>query len=222
MIYVVEIDRDCGTGAAESLYRHLPGTRKMRADRYLKQQDRVLSILSYSLLIWGIYQDYGFIPKHYDLLFQEDSKPHYMGDRRIHFNISHCLCGAAVAVAEDPVGIDMQDFIYDFTTIASGVYSKEELYTIQRAARPYAEATKYWTLKESYLKYLGCGLTDCLPEIDFAGVGEIAYRYGCYYQIFEHSEYYISLCSKYALHNMDVVLISANVLAEKLKKIYGY
>lgn len=81
---------------------------------------------------------------------------------RLHFNVSHSYDWAAVAVADFPVGIDIEriDAGQDWDGIADIMFHSEEREAL-RQAHPDQRTLEFfatWTRKEAYLKGIGAGL----------------------------------------------------------------
>ncbi len=113
-------------------------------------------------MIWEIFQ----IP-----LFQQYiayglyGKPYLRDYPNVHFNISHSGQYVACAVANRPVGIDVQVIGAYWPDVAANVCSEEELVRIGASDDPAAEFTKLWTQKEAYLKMLGYGIAGGMREM---------------------------------------------------------
>jgi 4'-phosphopantetheinyl transferase len=96
---------------------------------------------------------------------------------RMEFNLAHT--GEAVAVAVTPgwrVGVDVEEQV-EFGTVsrsAARVLTDAELLDLGAAGDDTEVArrfTRYWTLKEAYLKALGCGLIVDPSTVAFERVG---------------------------------------------------
>ena len=92
--------------------------------------------------------------------YNEHGKP-YLPDGP-HFSISHCKQGIAVAINDQPIGIDIESY-RDVTPdlIAHSMNDKEQ-HTINAAENPTIAFIELWTRKEAYLKYQGVGIIDDL------------------------------------------------------------
>lgn len=106
-------------------------------------------------------------------------KPYYEGNGQIQFNISHCKDAVAVAVSDRPLGIDVEgmrrvnrivvekccdgrELFYVFNGTEDGVAGREQLSE--------AETMRFlhlWTLKESYVKMTGEGLSLPFHTVNF-------------------------------------------------------
>ena len=81
------------------------------------------------------------------------------------FSISHCKTAIAVAVDEEPIGIDVESIRHADDALLAHTMNKEEIEQIRQAEVPDRMFTQLWTQKEAYLKCLGTGITDDLPHV---------------------------------------------------------
>lgn len=103
-------------------------------------------------------------------------KPYLKNFPEIEFNISHCSGLAVCAVGDCPLGVDIEKEKPYREGLARRVLSESEL-------RFLAEGEpevffRFWTLKESYVKAVGCGITIPLREISFS-LGEMPRQIRC-------------------------------------------
>lgn len=113
------------------------------------------------------------------ILRTPDGKPRYGGALGCFFNISHCASAVAVAVAREPVGVDVEGMRRVKRRTVEKCCSKKEIRYVfgrecAKAERgedlPEAEAKRFlklWTLKESRVKMTGEGLRAVLPDVCF-------------------------------------------------------
>ncbi|MCR5014213.1 MAG: 4'-phosphopantetheinyl transferase superfamily protein [Bacteroidales bacterium] len=93
-------------------------------------------------------------------LFQknEHGKPSLVGHPEIHFNISHCKAGIAVAVSDAPVGIDIESYREAHESLVRYTMNEEEQSVIEASDDPIRTFTEYWTRKEAVFKLRGTGI----------------------------------------------------------------
>ena len=111
-------------------------------------------------------------------------KPSFGDDFPLHFNLSHSGAGAALAISDAPVGIDLES--HDgrrWAELSQRFFSPEErafLNAQPLAARP-ETFILLWTCKESLYKYIGCGLSQGLSrytlQFDGADVKKVRASY---------------------------------------------
>jgi 4'-phosphopantetheinyl transferase len=96
----------------------------------------------------------------------KNSKPHFKLHRGLHFNLSHSGQWVVAAFSYKPVGIDIEKVKHVNLGIARRFFAADEITYLQ--ALPENEQMegffRLWTLKESYLKALGTGLTRSLSS----------------------------------------------------------
>jgi 4'-phosphopantetheinyl transferase len=94
--------------------------------------------------------------------------------RPLHFNLAHTrgLVACAVSLAFEHIGVDVErlDRRIDVLGLASRYFAPGELASLQALAPPRRAGRffTYWTLKESYLKARGLGLTLPLDQAAFS------------------------------------------------------
>lgn len=85
----------------------------------------------------------------------------------LHFNLSHTHQTALIGLAHSPVGIDVE-WLHprvDTALILPTVANDEERNRVQAAENPLQAFYTLWTQKEAYLKAVGTGITDNLPNV---------------------------------------------------------
>ena len=89
----------------------------------------------------------------------EHGKPFLADHPEIHFNISHCKNGIAVAVSDHPVGIDIESYREVSDSLLRYTMNEEEQRIIKESDDPVRTFTEYWTKKEAVFKLHGTGIT---------------------------------------------------------------
>jgi 4'-phosphopantetheinyl transferase len=155
----------------------------------------------------------------------ENGKPYVSNFIELYFNLSHSHNLLICVISEKQVGIDVE-FIKKYTVSDKLVafFSNIEwayIQSFQNKAHPFYEL---WTLKESYLKYLGVGLKKRLKsfEIILTNEGYLVIEKGeivpIFLQSFEFEYLYrISVCSHF---NKPIVLnkVSKNNFQQVIKQ----
>lgn len=145
------------------LINNLPAWRKEKALSFHFDIDKYLCAKSYFILTDLLLEEFNLkdIP---NFSYGENQKPYFKEYPNIYFNISHCKSGIACAVSSSPIGIDIEEISLE-DIIKENVLSKEELQAIKNSKSPDEEFTKFWTMKESYLKLIGTGISDNIKDI---------------------------------------------------------
>ncbi|MBE7169182.1 MAG: 4'-phosphopantetheinyl transferase superfamily protein [Williamsia sp.] len=93
-------------------------------------------------------------------------KPFVIGQYNFHFNLSHSGCWVACAIDNSEVGIDVEEIRQIDFSVAWSFFSSAEYEDLMH--RDESERLSYfyelWTLKESYVKAIGKGLSEPLPS----------------------------------------------------------
>lgn len=211
MIYYFEEIELFQRSYMERAFPYLSEQRKEKVIKYRYFKDKRLSVLAYLLLRYGLKKEYGMslVPE-FDL--GSFGKPYLSGHNAINFNLSHCDQGIVCAIDRETVGIDITEIKKENLTIfeAMSFLEKEK---IKSSAKPEKQITIFWSLKESYLKYLGLGIDKYLSELDFSSVNQNTFYFReKLFQIFENKNAIITLCSN---QKMKIRKVNTNeILAE--------
>lgn len=134
--------------------------RRLKIDRLKFKKDKLLS-LGAGLLLKKAFRDFGIDYENAVFSENEYGKP-YIKNSDIQFSLSHCGTYAMCAVSDTAVGCDIE-YVTDFDIrIAEKFFCKteyERLALISDKAERQDLFFRYWTLKESFVKALGRGLS---------------------------------------------------------------
>lgn len=146
----------------------------------------------------------------------EHGKLYLAGSDDFYFSISHAREYVALAIDDQPVGVDVEQ-VQIRENVAKRFYSEreqEEIRIMQEAdakdggKRAEIAFTKIWTGKEAYLKYTGSGLTNALAEI---GVLEPSFWRSEHVYFsgtpIADGEYYVTICSQNQVSISDKVIM---------------
>lgn len=102
--------------------------------------------------------------------FNEHGKPFLKHHPEVHFNLSHCKNGIAVAVDNTPIGIDIESFRNFDDALVRKTMNDSEIAIINASDDAAATFITYWTKKEAVLKLRGTGIsTDLYQVLDGMG-----------------------------------------------------
>lgn len=142
-------------------------------------------------------------------------KPYIENAKGLYFNLSHSEKWIACALSSDEVGIDIEKISQiDFSTITN-FFSTEEIKALNSISKSNKIAYFYdlWTLKESFLKTIGKGLSLPLDSfsITFNNVS-IELKSNLNYSVFFKQyqidpDYKLSVCSKIGSFEDSVEII---------------
>lgn len=154
-----------------------------------------IKLLSYGLMIEKNirYQDE-------EIVFNDWGKPSMKNYPDIFYNISHCRNYVACVISDTHiVGVDVED-IRDFSPYAARkVCTKKEIDSIKKSPNQNREFFRYWTLKESYIKGIGMGLSYSMKKANFNIRSKEAIKTNltdCNFLLLENHDYVTSVCYK--------------------------
>ena len=96
-------------------------------------------------------------------LYNDYGAPYIKGGP--HFSISHCKRGIAVAVSENPIGIDIESIRSFKPELMRKTMNEDEQLRITSSAIPEVEFIRFWTQKEALLKLQGTGIISDLHHV---------------------------------------------------------
>ena len=172
-IFIMNIS-DIDETAYQRLYDCSTTRRKERADRYLRQEDRIRCIAAGALLRLATRNVLGKIDCEFE--YSPFGKPKLKNAPDFHFNLSHSGHWVVLAFASNPVGIDVERIQWDSgkEKLARHYFTTDEQEFIFGQGEPETAERFFeiWTSKESYLKYLGTGLRKALNSFSVLQIPE--------------------------------------------------
>jgi 4'-phosphopantetheinyl transferase len=159
--YLLNIDKNLEKEDFDRLLNHVSHEKKKRILRFHRYEDAQRSLLGDILSRYAICERCNI--KNNNLVFtsNEYGKPLLTEPSEIHFNISHSADWVVCAVDNHPIGIDVETIKPIDFNIAERFFSKAEYLSLIN--QPEESKLEYfymlWTLKESYIKAEGKGLS---------------------------------------------------------------
>ena len=148
-----------------SALRAVSPQRREKALRYRQLRDQKLSLAVYLLLAEGLAKEYG-IHDPPEFAFGPHGKPRLANHPGIHFNLSHCREAALCVIADTPVGCDIESVPSTLDMdLCRRCFNPAEIALIAGDERPALAFAQLWTQKEAFLKLIGEGLSDGLPDL---------------------------------------------------------
>lgn len=143
------------------LYGKASSARRASADSFRFKKDRILSLGATALLDFGLGAS-GLRERDMSYGRTAYGKPFFLNAPDIHFNISHSSTKVAVCLSDREAGCDIEEVTDIDLTVAERFFSSEEYLAVKAGTKPEERNEtffRYWTLKESYMKATGLGLT---------------------------------------------------------------
>ena len=179
MLYIFDDIDGLDDGFPEQHISFLSEERRIKAFSYRFPLDRKLSVAVYLLLRLALIEKYG-IDEPVVFSYGNNGKPFLRDYPHINYNISHCRSAAACVIADDSVGVDVQEIAPVPDGLAQHVLSADEYAGYRDSRNPEDFFCAIWTIKESWLKRTGQGIGTDLKTLPVQGMKTL-YRGKDYY-----------------------------------------
>jgi 4'-phosphopantetheinyl transferase len=198
------------------LLTNIPDENQKRIKKFAKPDDAKKVLLADILVRYVVASEMKISSKTIEFNHNRYGKPFLKGNYRLYFNVSHSGNWIVCAIDDEPVGIDIEKIRpIEFETLEQ-FFSGEE-YKMLMAKNPENWQLFFfdlWTLKESYIKAVGEGLSIPLKSftISFLKRGEIAVKFGnkltnwTLKQYFLDPEYKIAVCGTHKAFPDNVII----------------
>lgn len=127
--------------------------------------NQIQSLIGRSLLQTALKQSGRLQEEVISYTYGKNGKPYLSGYAPPFFNISHCSLAVVCVIANEEIGIDVEEINVQNYDLLRSVMNEAEVNAISHSNSPVQAFTKYWTLKESLLKCTGEGLCDDLTQL---------------------------------------------------------
>ncbi|MBK6346662.1 MAG: 4'-phosphopantetheinyl transferase superfamily protein [Bacteroidales bacterium] len=158
-----------------ALMTRVPEVTRLKIGSFLRSNDAQRSLLGELLARHLLTKTSGHDLPDIPFSTGEKGKPGPDGYRGIHFNISHSGNWVVVALSADAVGVDVEKMRKVPEGVAHRFFSEKENKLLNDAAGEAEKAEIFftlWTLKESFLKAIGTGLTKSLSSFTVVKTGK--------------------------------------------------
>ncbi len=160
-IYITDITYLYDAEAFNAAYALVPAWRKRKIDEMKHQSGKCLALGAGILLHNGL-RERGIAAEPDEAAFNEYGKPFYKEYPDIHFSISHSGTKVMCVISDKEVGCDVERIKNRNHDIAKRFFTTDEYSLIQ--SQPSEEERvnmffRIWTLKESFVKCIGTGLS---------------------------------------------------------------
>ena len=166
-VYGVKLAYDVDPLQMQSLIAILPTEKQKRINRFIHKEDAVRTLTADILSRLMICSRLNIKNSNIQLIHNKYGKPLLQGNDRLYFNNSHSGHWVLCAISDSPVGVDVEIISEIDFDIARHCFSEQECLDLfahkEEARKDYF--FDLWTLKESYIKAVGLGLS--LPLSSF-------------------------------------------------------
>lgn len=221
-IYAIEIPKSLTEYQMERYLSQIPMERQERVRRYVREEDAIRSLCGSLLTQYVIWKELKTVNFSYS--YNKYGKPFVSEFPSFHYNLSHSHNWVVCATDDNEVGIDIEKIKDIDLGIAERFFTPSEFAEIQRKSsfEQIACFYEYWTMKESYIKALGKGLSIplnsfCIREEngEYQTIDQNSKLY-FFNQLYLDNEYKLAVCSKKKIIDIKVQYVNM----ENFNKIY--
>ncbi len=172
IVKVLDTSVFCDKEQFNNAYVLMSDERKSKIDALSSDKDKRLSLGAGVLFEEGL-KEFGIADS--SLCYGEHKKPYLKGNSSLFFSLSHSGKYCACAFYDKEIGIDIQKIkkVSDGTIKRVSAEREHAFLSCLDEDKKLQEFTRLWTIKESYMKYLGTGLTLAPKKIEIAFGEEI-------------------------------------------------
>lgn len=226
-IYAVKV-LDISESVLDKLCLLIDEDKKDRIHRFVNKQDKIRALIADILVRFIIMKKLQI--KNNNIAFRRNDygKPFLKGYENFNFNISHSEDFVVCAIDEKPIGIDIEKINQiEYEEICKGFFSMSENDYIEKTLdNRLSRFYEIWTLKESYIKLCGKGLSTPLrlfsigiDENENISVLMENERKEYCFKLFEmDNEYKIAVCSSNREISNNIILINQETLIHNYLK----
>jgi len=189
-----------GGNFIEENIRHMPHSRQEKCARYRHDSDKEACIVTYLLLLKGLWEHYG-VESAGEFYYSRHGKPYLRDHPHIFFSLSHCKHGAACALADVEIGVDIQDVRPFDIRLARRVCSEGEMRKLSASKDPAKLFCRLWAEKESYAKAEGASVVPFFRK-------DLPKNLAAYH---ETENYFMALRTKGAGYEAAQIIILKNI-----------
>lgn len=162
-------------GALDEALSQLSHYRREKVAPYRFERGKWLSAGA-GLLLDNMLMEHGLRERDMEYATGDHGKPLLRNHPELHFSLSHSGTLVACALGDEPMGVDVQTIVKLRRGLVEYTMSEAEIKRLDAMASIDEQElffTQLWTLKESYVKATGRGLTHEFPAFDVTSEGEV-------------------------------------------------
>jgi len=158
--YAVHFTKQLPPSMADELSRAVSPERRQRIKRFYHWQDAQRCLLAELLARYSIEETFNIPRNSMAFAKTQKDKPFVVNHPEANFNLSHSGEWIVCALSDTTVGVDVEKRQYIIPEVLALCYSKSECRILE--SLPESEQLDFfyslWTIKESYVKAIGCGM----------------------------------------------------------------
>jgi 4'-phosphopantetheinyl transferase len=172
-ILAVKNSHELDDGLYGAFFKLISEERKLRVKKFFRREDACRCILAEIIAKYCIVKKCKVRFDAISFKYGEHGKPYIETPEKIQFSISHSGAYVVCAIDKKQIGIDVERIHDVDMAIASRFFSAEEcaeIFALQENSRK-SKFFDFWTIKESYIKAIGKGLSCPLSSFTI-GIGK--------------------------------------------------
>lgn len=179
-IYASKLDFTTRMNASlmSQLMHFVSPAKEIKLRRFFREEDKLRGLFADLLIRDIIIRKVGLTNNDIEFATNQYGKPYLKDFDDFHFNLSHSGQWVVAAIDDRPVGIDVEEIQDIDLDISKNYFSNQEHQDLMGKRDPIAYFFTLWSLKESYIKILGKGLSHPLNafSIQFLNDEEIVIK----------------------------------------------
>ncbi|WP_202803537.1 4'-phosphopantetheinyl transferase family protein [Clostridium tunisiense] len=160
-IYVVKIF-DISEEELDKLCLLIDSEKSYKIKKLINKKDKIRTLIGEILIRKIVIENLKINNKHIRFNKNQYGKPYLKGYPNFNFNISHSGEYVLCAIDDKPIGVDIEEIKHlEFEEIAKNFFTEKEFqYIANKDSKSKLDRFyEIWTLKESYIKFCGQGLS---------------------------------------------------------------
>ena len=159
-VYICKLPEERSIASLEKLLPSVSKEKQERIKKFFQTNDAYRSLIGELLVRFILYKQYGSILGELEFSKNLYGKPFLKEYPFFHYNIAHSGEWVVCATGNEEIGVDVEEIIPFNMRVAKGVFTNKEYRDLLNIEDD--EHTAFydiWTLKESYVKAIGRGLS---------------------------------------------------------------
>lgn len=161
-VYALKMQKEISLEEFSTLLNKVTKERRKKVLQFRQKDDQLRSLFSELLIHFIIGNKCESIHPEIEFLYNEYGKPYLkQTETCLHFNISHSGDWIVCVTDKQQVGIDVEEIRPIDLCLANRFFSEKEVFQLKetKEEKKLSEFYNLWTLKESYIKAVGKGLS---------------------------------------------------------------
>lgn len=158
-VFAIKLKDKLDNSSLELLLALIDKKKRERLEKFVFWQDLQRGLFADLFIRKVIVDTFGVLNEEIEFGFSNFGKPYIKNINDFHFNISHSGDWIVCVIDKNSVGIDIEKISTINLDISKNFFSNKEHEDLMLSNEPFDYFFKLWTLKESYIKYLGKGLS---------------------------------------------------------------